>query len=139
MRRLFYVFCMCLMASAVAAQDTMPMHHPPQDMQLHIKYYQYWQRPNGKGSCCNENDCYPTQARFDPKTGTWWAMRREDNKWIEIPKWIYDNNDPNRPESPDGQSHLCAPPPFFATDMTNRNLGEAQSPSVYCFRAGTGM
>lgn len=132
-------FAFFFVTAALARDDTTMSGHPQQDMMLHTKFYQFWQRPDGQGDCCKDKDCYPTKARFDPKTGTWWAVRREDQKWIEVPKSIYDNNDPNRPDSPDGQSHLCAPAPPIYSDMSGMANKVELSPQVYCFRAGTGM
>lgn len=87
-------------------------HHPPQDMLLHEKFYSTWKTHSGD-SCCNNGDCYPTRAKFDKNIGLWRAERREDHKMILIPKSVYDPENPERErESPDGQSHLCAPSPL---------------------------
>ncbi len=103
----FYLTCMAASVPAMAAEDPKP-HHPAKDMQLHTELYSNWKTPKGN-SCCNNADCYPTRARFNKQTGLWEAMRRKTERWIVIPKSVYDNDDPNRLESPDGQAHLCAP------------------------------
>lgn len=74
--------------------------HPPQHQQLHEDFYKGWRRDNG-GSCCSNHDCYPTRARF--KRGQWFALRREDQKWVHVPpKKIISH------VSPDGRAHLCS-------------------------------
>ena len=74
---------------------------------------------NPAKSCCNKADCYPTQVRF--KDGQWWAMRREDGKYIPVP-WKKDEVNRN---NPDGRNHVCMPPP-----------NHAQAGSVFCFALG---
>lgn len=70
------------------------------------KFYETWMMPDAPHiSCCNEKDCYPTEARKTP-TG-WEAKRREDGKWLRIPESKIERNRDN----PDGRNHLCAPPP----------------------------
>jgi len=74
-------------------------------------------------SCCNMADCYPTTVQYHD--GQWWAMRREDQKYIPIPwKKVEINRD-----NPDGRSHLCAPPP-----------SSSHAPNtVFCFALGGGI
>jgi len=59
-------------------------HHPPQDVQLHEKFYSTWYMPdNPSKSCCNKQDCYPTETKY---VGTsLFARRREDGAWIIVP------------------------------------------------------
>jgi hypothetical protein len=82
---------------------------------LHIRFYSTWMRPNGvntrKASCCNMIDCYATVIRHNG--GKWEGLRREDKKWIFIPNDILEENlnDSMARESPDHQSHMCAPRP----------------------------
>jgi hypothetical protein len=99
-------------------------HHPLQDLPLHEKFYSTWFMPDEPNkSCCNKADCYPTQVRFHG--GQWWAMRREDGKYIPIPWKKVEINRNN----PDGRNHLCAPPPstYHAPD------------TVFCFALGGGI
>lgn len=80
--------------------------HSPEHTQLHEQFYRHLLRPDipnpQPGSCCGGMDCYPTTAEV--RGGQWWALRREDKTWIEIPseRVIRDEN------SPDGRAHLCA-------------------------------
>jgi hypothetical protein len=97
--------------------------HPPQDEALHEKFYSNWYMPdNPSKSCCNKADCYPTEVKY--VSGTVYARRREDGKYIRIPPQKVEHNRDN----PDGRSHLCAPPPnsLYPPDI------------VYCFSLGGG-
>ena len=86
----------------------------PQDLLLHDKFYSTWNQPNNgnrrRVSCCNNQDCYPTNIVF--KEGKWWAQRREDLKWIMVPDGKLEHNQPDPRESPDHQSHACISPPI---------------------------
>ncbi len=100
---------LALTATPVAAQ------HPPQDQELHDKFYSTWMEPvnrdedgNRVSSCCNKMDCYPTA--FKLVGGTWFAQIRETGKWVAIPPERLEQNQPDPRESPDGQGHLCANP-----------------------------
>jgi hypothetical protein len=111
-----------LVPAKLSAQEH--RHHPPQDMPLHEKFYSTWFMPDEPHkSCCNKADCYPTQVQFHD--GKWWAMRREDGKYIPIPWKKVEINRNN----PDGRNHLCAPPPssYHAPD------------TVFCFALGGGI
>ena len=96
---------------------------PQQDMLLHEQFYSTWFMPDEPNkSSCNKADCYPTQVQFH--NGQWWAMRREDGKYIPIPWRKVEINRNN----PDGRNHLCAPPPL-----------SYQAPdTVFCFALGGG-
>lgn len=97
--------------------------HPPQDVQIHEKFYSTWMRPdNPRLSCCSQHDCYPTEARVED--GVWFAKRREDGKWLRVPLEKVEQNRDN----PDGRSHLCAPRPE-----------RAYSADVFCFTPGSGI
>jgi hypothetical protein len=98
--------------------------HPAHDMALHEKFYSTWYMPDEPNkSCCNKADCYPTLVRY--QDGQWWAMRREDHKYIPIPWKKVEINRNN----PDGRNHLCAPPP-----------SSAHAPNtVFCFALGGGI
>ena len=80
--------------------------HPPEHAQLHDEFYYQLIRPDvpnaRPGSCCGGADCYPVQAEF--RSGNWWALRREDKTWIEVPNERVIRNE----ISPDGRAHLCA-------------------------------
>jgi len=97
--------------------------HPPQDQELHEKFYQHWFRPVPRTvSCCSMQDCYPTEAKL--VGGTWFALRREDRQWIPVPESVLEHNQADPEESPDGRSHVCMQPPG------NSNM-------VFCFVLGT--
>ena len=108
-------------AKHAVAQD----HHHPAGLetQLHEKFYSTWFMPDQpKQSCCNKADCYPTEVRVSGDMI--YARRREDGKWMRIPAQKIERNR----DSPDGRSHLCAPPP---TTLSSPD-------SVYCFALGSG-
>jgi len=106
-------------ASTVAAQH----HHPREDEALHEKFYSSWYMPDDPSkSCCNKADCYPTEIKY--VGGNIHARRREDGKFIPIPRHKVERNRDN----PDGRSHLCAPPPGSSYP----------SDTVFCFSLGGG-
>jgi len=72
-------------------------------------------RPDTGTSCCSSWDCYPTEAQF--KGGTWFALRREDRKWIAVPDHLILKNEITQ----DGKAHVCA---------TRPEAGDI----VYCFK-----
>lgn len=121
------VSCLLVSSAAFAQHAHSPGHsqHPPEHAQLHNQFYAQWQRPGNKGSCCNDRDCYPTKAKFED--GKWWAQRREDGKWLPVPREVYDPDNPQMVQSPDGQPHLCAPPP---------NVAGYPIDFIFCFTTG---
>ena len=69
----------------------------------HQSFYMTLQRPGGKGSCCNLNDCRPTSGRQEDGD----YQVKVNGAWVKVPasKII--------PKSaPDGGFHVCAPDPF---------------------------
>jgi len=79
----------------------------------HSKYHHAYKglmRPDAPtSSCCNENDCRPTAAKFNAITGNWEAIK--DGRWVTIPKnKIVDGDVPAELAS---EAHLCAPPPTW--------------------------
>jgi len=114
---------LCSVATVQAQEtghDAAHRQHPPQDQELHEKFYSTWHMPDNPSlSCCNNADCYPTEIKYID--GKIYARRREDGRYILIPPQKVERNRDN----PDGRNHLCAPPP-------------ALSPldSVYCFALG---
>jgi hypothetical protein len=98
--------------------------HPPQDQPLHERFYSTWYMPdNPSRSCCNKADCYPTEVKF--QHGQWYALRREDRKYIPVP---WQKVELNR-DNPDGRNHLCAPPPTASYPRD----------TVFCFALGSGI
>jgi hypothetical protein len=79
--------------------------------------YSDWKQPGTGMSCCNAVDCYPTEARFEQ--GQWFALRREDQRWLAIPDRLVLTDG----ATPDGKAHLCAPAPLAEEDLR-----------IYCFR-----
>lgn len=102
-----------LLGSVITPAHSQHEHHSAAG-----RFYKTWMMPDlPTVSCCNENDCYATEAR---KVGNRWeAKRREDGKWLSVPDEKIERNRDN----PDGQNHLCAPPPM---------MGD----KVYCFSLG---
>ncbi len=110
--------------NTTGAQDNPPRHHPTHDMALHERFYSNWYMPDDPNkSCCNKADCYPTQVKFE--NGQWWALRREDQKYIPVPWRKVELNRNN----PDGRNHLCAPPPSTYNSAN----------TVFCFALGGGI
>ena len=124
-RFLLWSFLWCILATSVQAeesgQDQAVHGHPPQDQQLHEKFYSTWRMPDHPSiGCCNNADCYLTEIKFID--GSIYAKRREGGKYIFVPPEKVEKNKDN----PDGRNHLCAPPPnvFHAAD------------TVFCFALG---
>jgi hypothetical protein len=115
-----------LAGSAVPAiaQEHEHRVHPAADMPLHERFYSTWYMPDQPTkSCCNKADCYPTQVKF--QDGQWWALRREDGRYIPVP-W---SKVEQRRDNPDGRNHLCAPPP-----------SSHHAPNtIFCFALGSGI
>ena len=109
--------------SFIASTAVAQHRHPPQDEALHEKFYSTWYMPdNPTKSCCNKADCYPTEIKYIG--GNIYALRREDGRYLRVPAQKVERNR----DSPDGRSHLCAPPP------------ESTHPpeTVFCFSLGGG-
>jgi hypothetical protein len=71
-------------------------------------WYQKLMRPDVPHmSCCNRQDCTPTQAKL--VDGKWRALKA--GRWITIP-----NEKINSEESVDSQAHICWYPSTIATD-----------------------
>lgn len=78
------VVCLVVLALACAAitradaqeNGVRPDHeHPPQHVKVHEDFYSSWMRLDGLGSCCNNQDCFPTIMIQERTTGKWWALR----------------------------------------------------------------
>lgn len=84
-------------------------------------------RPDVKSSsCCSEQDCTPTRAKWDRLRNRWAALK--DGQWVDIPPGKIVPRD----QVPDGlgaEPHLCAPP----TSSTLYGKDE-----VFCFIAPDG-
>jgi hypothetical protein len=120
---LVVAFVVLVVSSYFELSQAQEHHHPPADAQLHEKFYSSWMMPDKPyRSCCNKQDCYPTEVRY--RDGFWEAKRREDGRYIRIPWEKVEQNRGN----PDGRNHVCMPPPSRAHDG-----GE-----VFCFSLGAG-
>lgn len=92
-------------------------NHPPEHEAIHETFYKNWMQPDYPNlSCCNKQDCYPTEARF--KRGLWWARQRETGGWMNVPPEKVEQHRDN----PDGRNHVCA----------------SRAGYVYCFIPGGG-
>jgi hypothetical protein len=110
--------------SFILVQDTPAVHHHVGATAAVDRFYSTWFKPdNPTKSCCNQQDCYATPSKFED--GQWWAMRRDDDKYLPIP---WEKIEKNR-DSPDGRSHLCAP------TANNRSY---PPDTVFCFVLGGG-
>lgn len=100
-----YLLLLLLSLSPVFAQE-----HTMQEMQGHEKYhaefYSKWERPNGLGSCCNDQDCSPIDDKDirinDGKLEVHVHDGYGELRWVEVPK-----EDIRPYNAPDMQSHLC--------------------------------
>jgi hypothetical protein len=121
-RPLVVAAVLAVLLSPAAAQHH--HRHPPQDAELHEKFYSTWHMPdNPTRSCCNKADCYPTEIRM--LGGSIFARRREDGKFIPVPPQKIEQNRDN----PDGRNHICAPPPTAV---------QYPPDTVFCFALGSG-
>ena len=70
-------------------------------------------RPDAKNaSCCSQQDCAPTAAKWDIVTKRWTALK--NGEWVDIPR----SKIVPRDQVPDGlgaEPHLCAPPPSWSS------------------------
>lgn len=106
---IFILGLIVTMAPPRAAADERHMHLYHADAQQD-QWMRSLKRPDTGTSCCNLNDCNPTDAEW--RDGQWWAVLR--GSWIPVP--------PEKvlasPLSLDGEAWLCA---------------SLSSPFVYCF------
>lgn len=84
------------------------------------KFYQTWMMPNAPHvSCCHDDDCAASQARFI--NGTWEARWTDNDAWVHIPHEKIERVK----DTPDGRAHLCG---------RRGPLGF----NVFCFVVGSG-
>lgn len=114
--------------------------HPAQDQSVHDQFYSDWQRLDTGTSCCNKQDCFPTQFKVD-KAGNWYALRRDGwqdtglaSNWVRVPDHLLEHNAMSatyarHPRgSPDGRNHVC-----IANDFAG------SVPTVLCAVVGAGQ
>lgn len=97
------------------------------------QFLETWRRPPEREmSCCNKQDCYPTQ--ITQKDGVWFYLHRQTQKWIRIPDHLLEENTKDPKDSPDGQSWVCA------TDVMREpgDPGDGSSITTYCAVRGAG-
>lgn len=132
MSRISYLASSCWLLCVLLSPLTQAQEHghPPEDAELHDKFYESWLMPaeyQGSSrrtrSCCNKIDCYPAQVKRE--NGRWYVLQREHVQWIEIPEHIIEQNQPDPRESPDGRSHVCM-------------QASPVDPYVFCFVHGSG-
>lgn len=105
MRLITVVLSIAASSTAISQEH----QHPPEDQEIHEKFYSTWIRPDipEYGSCCNNEDCYPTE--FKKEGSDWYARRRQDGAWIRIPPEKFEHNrvDGLPRDNPDGRNHVC--------------------------------
>jgi hypothetical protein len=89
--------------------------HSPEHQMAHGANHQLYtgiMRPDAKNaSCCSNQDCAPTEAKWDSVRKRWAALKYD--KWVDIPA----SKIVPREQVPDGlsaEAHLCAPPPSWS-------------------------
>lgn len=70
-------------------------------------FYEKWMSmpSDRKASCCNQEDCYPTEVRAVADGWEFWD--RDEQKWRAIPQDRLESNAKDPLDSPDGRSHVC--------------------------------
>jgi hypothetical protein len=109
LRTLAFLASLLAVGSLAGPASAQEGHHGVGHAELH-EAYRGLMRPDAPGSsCCNDQDCRPTRARFNNATGNWEAVK--DGRWITIPwsKVV----DADVPSQLGAQAHLCAPPPSW--------------------------
>jgi hypothetical protein len=94
MRQVLFGVGMMLAPLALASPSLAQHHHPPEDADVHEKFYRTWRMPEHDWSCCDNRDCYPTEVRI--VGGDIFAKRREDERFIAIPAAKVDRKRDNR-------------------------------------------
>ncbi len=123
---IFGVFSVLMISVAmVSCAKAQHAGHPPQDMELHHKFYSTWNMPDNRAvSCCHDEDCFPAQSKFED--GSWYARKTDDEDWVKIPA----NKIEQERDTPDGRSHLCGRKYTY--------MGASSGFTVFCFLPGGG-
>ena len=121
---------MILVAMVSCARAQEHKGHPPQDMEIHKRFYSQWMMPSNRSvSCCHNEDCAPAEVRY--KDGKTYARQVEGSgeihDFVEVPKSAIETE----LDSPDGRNHLCGRKYTFMGSPPN-------GASVFCFIAGSG-
>jgi hypothetical protein len=123
MRKVLFGVAITLAPLALPSPSLTQHRYPPEDADIHEKFYRTWRMSEHDWSCCDNRDCYPTEVRI--VGGEIFAKRREDGKFIAVPADRVDR----RRDNPDGRNHMCAPPP------TSTHPPD----TVFCFMLGAGL
>ena len=90
--------------------------HSPKHQTAHGAYHHLYNgimRPDVQSSsCCSEQDCAPTEARWDSVRKRWSALKY--GEWVDIPPGKIVPRD-RVPDGLGAEPHLCAPPPSRST------------------------
>lgn len=93
------IVCLLMLIAPAMGQEH---KHPPQDADIHNRFYKTWMMPDNRAvSCCHDEDCFPSQSKM--VNGAWYARKTDDEEWVKIPASKIEQDR----DSPDGRSHLC--------------------------------
>jgi hypothetical protein len=122
--KIIIVILMMFLVGNARAQYIEHHGHPPQDQEIHQKFYSSWMEPDNRAiSCCKSEDCAPAESKFE--NGHWIARKvGNEGAFTSIP----DKKVEHDRDTPDGRSHLCGRPDPW-------NSGKLD---VFCFIAGAG-
>lgn len=128
MRFVYIVFALFFLAMGAFSCQQAFAHVDP----VTKEDYSQWKRNDGKGSCCSDYDCKPTQARWNAEKGQWEA--RFGEFWVLIP-----HDKVLKHAAKDGNPHLCAQDYYGVGDWGGPppDLGPntGQHIFVFCFTA----
>lgn len=103
MRKLSKTFLDILAFLVLIFLVTLAIRYVIGDAQSH-GHYTSWQRPDGKGSCCNDYDCAPAKARvLGHNEYEVWIPQL--NRWEKVPQSVI--LDSKQYPSNDGSYHAC--------------------------------
>jgi len=85
-------------------------------------WYRTLKQPSNGASCCNDQDCRPTDSRIMPDGS---IQAKLDGRWVTVPKEKI-----LRVSPPDLNSHICAP---------DNKSGIWPKDHIFCFVFGAGV
>jgi hypothetical protein len=79
------------------------------------RFYETWKRPAYRNeatgervhSCCNKKDCAPTEIVSRNGKLYAWDHPMRPKEYVELPPALFEHNQPDPRESPDGRNHVC--------------------------------
>lgn len=111
------IAALLLMTTPAAAHDAFPSSRPQGFFGVgHSQFHEFYSGlRNGNGaSCCNDNDCRPTQARWNDAAGTYdymvdgyWRTLTPGQSFVVVTPEALERLGKQRP---DGQAHVCTSP-----------------------------